>query len=370
MSLSCEQLFYGRGERGYGILGESPGAAPFRKHVEVLCGTVGMPSADYGGEAFLMSVPEGDSVIMVCGRRGTPDSMGRETLFFHALVAEKRALAAAGADAFSLFEKGAFAATFPHGEMEAVQINIDHARDDSMSHPLDGCAPDATFPCFIRSNKPASDAVRVLIGDRTNDLAWATFAFQPLDGFDIQVIPQRGTAPQGASELDARGKLVRAAKKATSSPSISTDAQCEARQDVAPPFSTNQNPSAMLKVSILANFALVAACVASFWARRDTSPSPIDVAPQQKDPIVITNIVDRYVTNTVERVISQSKEEKAEFVRQYVVQYLAFEKVSEKDCIKALEDAISFLSERKPDSNTRPIMCIKGFLEQLINEQK
>ena len=100
-----EQLFYGRGERGYAILGNSPGAANFTERVDFLCGAVGTPNNDYRGAPFLLSVPEKNGVIMICGRRGMPDSMGRETLFFHALVADKAAMSDANADAASLFSQ-------------------------------------------------------------------------------------------------------------------------------------------------------------------------------------------------------------------------------------------------------------------------
>ena len=113
MNLPLEQVFYGRGERGYAVLGASPGGLPFAARVEALCGAVGTPAGDYSGEPFLVSVPDEDGVIMMCGRSGAPDSMGRSTLFYHVLIGLRKDLAAAKVDAFTLFDQGAFVAQMP-----------------------------------------------------------------------------------------------------------------------------------------------------------------------------------------------------------------------------------------------------------------
>ncbi len=268
MKLLLEQLFYGRGERGYGILGASPEALSFRNRVEAICGAVGTPAACYDGEPFLLSVPEGGRVIMVCGRHGAPDSMKRETLFFHALIAEKTVLAAANANAFTLFDQGAFAGRLPCGEIQAVSFIANPGEAESAA----SCR--ASLPCFIRSDKPAPDAVRALVGMDANELTWATFAFQPLGGFDAQVIPPRAAAPFGASEYDASGNLVRAANCAQTGKDKPSYAQPSTRHDVALPSSMRQKTSAMLKVSLLANLFLVALCAALFVSRKAEQPNP------------------------------------------------------------------------------------------------
>ena len=281
MKLLLEQLFYGRGERGYGILGASPGAAPFRNRIEAICGAVGTPAAGYGGDPFLLSVPEGGRVIMVCGRHGAPDSMKRETLFFHALIAEKTALAAANANAFTLFNQGAFAGRLPGGEIQAVSF---------MANPgVAGSAAScrASFPCFIRSDRPAPDVVNALVGMNANELTWATFAFQSLGGFDAQVIPSRAAAPFGASEYDASGNLVRAANFAHTVQDKPSYAQPSTRHDVALPSSMRQKSSAMLKVSLLANLFLVALCTALFVSRKTEQPNPTSSSN------VVTDIGDK-----------------------------------------------------------------------------
>ena len=196
MTIEFEQLFYGRGPRGYAVLGASPKAAGVSEFVESLCGSVGTPGTDYGGDPFLLSVPEGASVVMVCGRRGAPDGMGRSTLFFHALVAPKASLAAARTDAFSLFKQGVFADKMPQGEIKALTVR--------MYAPPQSTAPGspAAFPVVCRSTVPSLDLAREALGGRSLDYKWATFAFRHLDGFDVQVLPPHVTIRQKLSKAD------------------------------------------------------------------------------------------------------------------------------------------------------------------------
>lgn len=266
MKIELAQVFYGRGERGYGVLGTSQEGQRFAARVEALCGSVGTPDGGYGGEPFLLSVPEGDRVVMVCGRRGAPDSIGRGTLFFHALVARGADLATVGTDAFSLFAQGAFAERMPESGVENLQLDVQ----------VDGKCPQnsaAAFPAAIRSERPEPDAVRFLAGDRANTLRWTTCAFQPMPGFDLQVLPSRTTLPPGTNEYDAEGRLVRAAagtgsgtRPARTSPPIQPDAE---KRDGFPPTGTNLRPAGtgdgtLLKLSLLGNAVLAVVC-AFLW---------------------------------------------------------------------------------------------------------
>lgn len=205
MKIEFEQLFYGRGDHGYGVLEASPGGQRFTARVEALCGGVGTPDGGYGGAPFLLSVPEGEWVVMVCGRRGASDSMGRGTLFFHALVAKEADLKAAGVDGFSLFAQGAFAERVPDDGTGSVRIDVQ--RDGESAVDCDATA----FPVAIRSGRPEPEAVRSLAGGQVNALRWATYTFQQMPGFDLQVLPLRTALPPGTNEYDAEGRLVQAA---------------------------------------------------------------------------------------------------------------------------------------------------------------
>ena len=310
MTINLEQFFYGRGERGYGVLGASPDGAPFAARVEALCGAVGTPGADYGGEPFLLSVPEGDRVLMICGRRGAPDSMGRETLFFHALVAAKEDLVAAQADAFSLFAQGAFKAKMPAGTIEPLRIDCKPGRDGSTSRPPDGHAVDVSLPCFIRVPSPAPDIVRAFVGDRANDLAWATFAFQPMSGFDMQVLPPRIAAPHFANECDADGKLVRAAETSDSRAAPARSARAPYHDGAPKQPLYSSKPSTMLKISLFANLALVVVCAALFAARE-----PVPVPPEPQRPPVDMDVVPKADYDSVVSALRNARTERDEAVR-------------------------------------------------------
>lgn len=266
MNIELEQVFYGRGERGYGVLGASPGGQRFAARVEALCGGVGTPDGGYGGEPFLISVPEGEWVVMVCGRRGGADSIGRGTLFFHALVGKGAELEAAGADAFSLFAQGAFAERMPEGGVERLQVDVQRGG----GRAADGGA--TTFPAAIRSERPLAEAVRSLAGSRANALRWATCAFQPMPGFDIQVLPPRTALPRGTNEYDANGRLVRAAAGGGAAKSgVADGAGTGGTREVAMPENTvsvAEKPRRGLLALSLALNALLAVVCAVLWATR------------------------------------------------------------------------------------------------------
>ena len=318
MTLCLEQVFYGCGKRGYAILGMSPMAQPFAVRVESLCGAVGSPSGNYGGEPFLLSMPEGDRVLMVCGQRGTPDSMGRATLFFHALIAEKASLIAAKADAFSLFGQGVFADRMPRGAIPSCAIDTMPIKDASSMFPPDGCAIGASLPCVIRSGTPVPELVRASVGERVNDLAWATFAFQPISGFDVQVLSPRVSAPRSFNEYDASGKLLRTAevirtsdRESTTSRPLSTHSILQPRPPkAATPPSSSRKRSAMLRFSLGANAILFILCIALIAMRKTAQPFHVHISPSSpttNDVRVVTNRV--VMTNNIPVLTPPSAEE-------------------------------------------------------------
>ena len=293
MRLSLEQVFYGRGERGYCVLAMSPGASPWAGRVEALCGAVGMAGSDYAGDPFLLSVPEGDRVLMVCGRRGAPDSMGRETLFFHALVASRNDLAAAKADAFSLFARNVFAERPPSGKTASpllVDTSGGTALDGRSKGALDRAGVPA-FPCLVRSERPAPDTVRASVGSRILDVAWATFAFQPLDRFDVQVLSPRVPNPFGWAEYDASLNLLRPMRRVAGSAGSERAQAPHSGRGRAVDASPSRASSTLLKVSLFGNLVLAVACAALFSSRKEAPEPPVVERP----PVVVTNVVERVV---------------------------------------------------------------------------
>lgn len=313
MSVVFEQIFYGRGERGYGVLGASPGGCSFASRIEALCGAVGTPSGDYGGEPFLISVPEGNRVLLLCGCRGVLDSMGRSTLFFHGLVAEKSAMVHARADAFSLFSQGVFADKMPSGDI--VPLRVDVKPSESVGLRRDEAAR-TTLPCVIRSAKPLGDLVRGIVGGRALALSWATFSFQPMRGFDVQVLPPRVSCPQGVNEYDATGTLLCSAVVAGNPQedgASRSDCGERPRPSCGPVANaTNAAPkrksNVLLGLSVLANIALAIICFALLAVRGPTlsNNEPDSPAPS----VVVTNTIEKAVEKRVP--VSLSDKQKAE----------------------------------------------------------
>lgn len=314
MTIEFEQLFYGRGPRGYAVLGASPKAAGVSEFVESLCGSVGTPGTDYGGDPFLLSVPEGASVVMVCGRRGAPDGMGRSTLFFHALVAPKASLAAARTDAFSLFKQGVFADKMPQGEIKALTVRM-HA-------PPQSTAPGspAAFPVVCRSTVPSLDLAREALGGRSLDYKWATFAFRHLDGFDVQVLPPHVTIRQKLSKADETPAF---------SSSVSSGSSASSRQ----PPTSDSSPSAALKISLLVNLVLAVACGMLLASWKFVGTEPADSASSPARYIAVTNTVEKIVT------IPLPPKQKEDIGRAAVAKYCAglevLEEVDEEELKKA-----------------------------------
>lgn len=278
MTLSLEQVFFGRGSRGYAVLGNSPGARSLVARVEAICGSIGTPDGNWSGEPFLLSVPDRERVVMVCVRRGEPDGMGRSTLFFHALVAKRESLVAAEADAFALFERGAFADRMPSGPIEALPFEVKPGRDGSTSRPNGGRIMDASLPCVFRSSRPEVDLVRSAVADRALDLAWATYSFVSLSGFDVQVLPPRVSAPSGCNEYDSDGKLLRIRNKEpveeTRSRIVMSERHPNSPSRASLTGSGAPAASFALKVSLLANAALVALCLLLLAGRKADPPMP------------------------------------------------------------------------------------------------
>jgi len=294
MKISFEQLFYGRSERGYGILGSSPGGRAFAARIESLCGAVGTPGADYDGDSFLLSVPVGDRIVMLCGRRGEPDSIGRATLFFHALVADKAELSSARADAFSLFSQGAFLGKMPAKEIDVLCIDIAQSCAEAKESPFD-----VTFPCVIRSAKPAPEVTRDVVGENTLSRSWATFAFQPMPDFDVQVLPPRVSCPRDLNEYDAVGRLVCSAAlsngwtKDEIPPKRSYEYSRHPIEKNADVTSRNKS-SVMFKLSLFVNIVLTIVCGVLIAFRttstdRNVAPSFDEGTIEKKIPEKLTD---------------------------------------------------------------------------------
>ena len=194
---SLGQIFYGRAPDGYGVLGASPAGRPFIGGVAAICRAVGSPDRPGDVRPFLLSKREGAAVLMIRACRGAADPTGRATIFFHALIADKASLRAAGLDAFALANAGVFAESCP--SREPPDLPFPNARQHEAT-PTEGRGID--MPATISSERPLDELVRQELGEKSLDLNWATFTFNPLPDFDLCVLssysPRKGTGTQYA----------------------------------------------------------------------------------------------------------------------------------------------------------------------------
>lgn len=250
MQVKLEQVFYGRGQFGYGVLGSSPNGKAFGEAVESLCESIGSPDAFLTWKPFLVNRRFGDYCQMCCVQPGEPDSCGRPTVLYHVLIGLASEMVAAGLDAFTLQDKGLF-------------------RKDVVEHPesvsVEGCSRkrfegkpfDIQFPAVVSVAGPEHDLIRGLLGADSVRRSWATFAFHPMPGFDLYALNNRASMPKDVACYDSNGKLLSALKSAD---------QEGIRQM---PISKK---SPLLGISLVINAILLVACV--FLFSRNPSPQP------------------------------------------------------------------------------------------------
>ena len=207
MQVKLEQVFYGRGQFGYGVLGSSPNGKAFGEAVELLCESIGSPDAFLTWEPFLINRRFGDYCLMCCVQPGEPDSCGRPTVLYHVLIGLASEMVAAGLDAFALQDTGLF-------------------RKDVVEHPesvlVEGCSQkrlddrsfDIQFPAVVSVSRPEPDLIRGLLGADSVRRSWATFAFHSMLGFDLYALNDRASLPTDVACYDSNGKLLSVLKSA------------------------------------------------------------------------------------------------------------------------------------------------------------
>ena len=238
MQIKVEQLFYGRGKFGYGVLASSQGGKPFAAAVESLCAAVGSPDVFLPWKPFLVNRLYGDYCLMACVQPGVSDSSGRATVLFHVLVALASEMTAAGVDAFTLFDNGLFhAAVQEKPEAISVGSQIQVNRLPAPFH--------IEFPAVVSASAPESKLIRGLLGADSVRRSWATFAFHPMAGFDIYALNARAALPADVVCYDSNGKQLSASKSSDRTGKMKTPIS-----DKTPLFAT----------SLIVNVGLLISC--------------------------------------------------------------------------------------------------------------
>ena len=140
---------------------------------------------------------------MICAQCGPPDKVGRETLFFHALAANRREANACGINAFSLWETGYFQSR--HTIMPTPILLQNPRFSQSSGRPA--FAWDGT-PTVILSNREQGALLRPLLGDKVNQVKWASYSFQKREDFTLYVLSERAVRPEGTICRDVNGTLL------------------------------------------------------------------------------------------------------------------------------------------------------------------
>lgn len=177
--MNVEQIFYGRGADGYAILGSSVPSCGLTDQVLELCQSVGTPGFERedDNQPFLLQKVCGVNVLMVCGRNGEPDSLGRKTLFFHAVVVPRAYAKEQSLSAADLYRADVFSTKCRDGKLSALVI--DHVKGASDSH---SCG--FKFPAVFSCRRVNNLALVKLLDGKLIGTNWATMCWKALPGFD------------------------------------------------------------------------------------------------------------------------------------------------------------------------------------------
>ena len=242
MQVKLEQIFYGRGQFGYGVLGASPNGKAFGEAVESLCESIGSPDAFLAWKPFLVNRRFGDYCLMCRVQPGEPDSCGRPTILYHVLIGLTSEMVAAGLDAFVLQEAGFF-------RKDVVEHPESVSVEGRSQKRLEKRPFDIQFPAVVSVSGPEHDLIRGLLGADSARRSWATFAFHPMLGFDLYALNKRASLPTDVACYDSNGKLLSALKSA--------DQEGKRQRPIS-------NKSPLLGMSLVINAILLVACVFLF----------------------------------------------------------------------------------------------------------
>ena len=273
---TLEQLFYGSGRDGYGILAASPGAEPFRAAAASLCESFGTPSGGDPIEPFLLCRRDGDGILFARGVQGRNDPQGRRTVFVHVLIAAREPLDSARVDPFALARCGIFRETLPDGTPGAIDLDL-----SSLDKIKPVSSPSLPHPVVIQSSRPiAEKLIRATFGDCAWAHSWATWSWRFLDGFAVQALPPRTPVPDFIAVYDNMGKRLRA-----SSVPLPSSVPQLLRESVQPNLPSG--PSAppprkstkLLAASLLLNVVLAIVCAWAFLKPQEKGTSPVAEKP-------------------------------------------------------------------------------------------
>ena len=204
-TIRLDQVFYGSGPGGYGILATSLAETSIAQSAVNACLAVGqIPGSGLAKPVFLARVL-GDLVVMARLCNGARDSSGRNTLFIHALVGSAQEVRSAHVSTFSLEDAGVFCDKTSEASSRPITVDARESAPSGDAHqqvPLD-------FPAAIKTPEPDAALMRRIVYGKENVLSWSTFAYDDMPGYDVICLSTLASTPAGRNIYDADLRLVR-----------------------------------------------------------------------------------------------------------------------------------------------------------------
>ena len=179
--MNAQQVFYGRGPGGYGILW-TDAPEPVYKSVERICQSFGNPGCEEADDDLptLFQTFFDDRVLMGCGRKGPLDSLGRGTLFYHVIVASAQELRERGISAIDLYRAGLFQSRAPRDSGVSLDLPFETIEAVSRSE-----SKGIKFPAVVSVSRSENLKLIELLGAECVTARWATLSWERLEGFDV-----------------------------------------------------------------------------------------------------------------------------------------------------------------------------------------
>lgn len=273
--IKLHQAFYGRDSDGYRLLASSNEA--FNRTATELCAAVGTPDGFSAVERFYLNFVSGGYRYMISVCDGKPDAGGRKTLFFHVYIGDHQELRAARFGIGSLIRADAFRSGYEPGPVLETTFE-----ESSFSLPW-GDTPIVLGKgekLAIRSSKPELELISGILKNTLDETSWASFSYQPLDGFRLYVISEYVALPGDRKCVSTAGEVIgkRPLPPRDASPERQTSSSCGFRK-IWP---------VLFVVSLLANVLLGFALYSSGRAAPQTPRKVEKAALERSRPPAVT----------------------------------------------------------------------------------
>ena len=176
--LRLDQVFYGYGQSGYGMLASSFADEALSWSVVNACLAIGQAAGASLPAPILLSKITGDRIVMARICSGSKDPSGRNTLFVHALSGSVQDVRKAGVTTFTLADAGVFRDSVPGPSVDAIEVAATPTPTAMSSESLE-------LPAAIETSGPDEKLIRRIVAGRENELSWSTFAFEDMLGYDV-----------------------------------------------------------------------------------------------------------------------------------------------------------------------------------------